>query len=245
MMPGPNVAGRIRQSVLPDILSFQNDTVWMRNLGVDKNLATVGSVPHFFAPRGFLDDAWWNRTYWMYDTGMRWAYFGWRTVSSASPAGRLLAFDGSQFYGYGLMDRRDYRGDGEGHPGFQLQVKADATKDYVLFSEVASHVPAEGSWEEWRRQIKWTAQLPFVVRSIVLTRDALLVAGGKSPTESAESHGPGTFWAASRDDGSRRAACALPAPPVLDGMALTDSGVFVSTIDGTVVCLRTKNDETR
>jgi len=82
-----------------------------------------------------------------------------------------------------------------------------------------------------------------VVRSIVLARDALLLAGGESPTEGAANHGPGTFWVASRENGSQSAACTLPAPPVLDGMALTDSGVFVSTIDGSVVCLRTKADE--
>ncbi len=85
-----------------------------------------------------------------------------------------------------------------------------------------------------RREIKWTMQPPFVVRSLVLTRDALLIAGGASLIESTESHGPGTFWVASREDGSRKAACALPAPPILDGMAMTDSGVFVSTIDGAV-----------
>ena len=92
-------------------------------------------------------------------------------------------------------------------------------------------------------RIKWAVGLPFVARSVVLTRDALLVAGGKSPTESAERHGPGAFWVASRDDGSKRAACPLPAPRVLDGMALTDAGVFISTIAGSVVCLRAKNDE--
>ncbi|MDP7639762.1 MAG: hypothetical protein QGG73_08615, partial [Candidatus Hydrogenedentes bacterium] len=193
-----------------------------------------------FAPRGFLDDAWWNRTYWMYDTGMRWAYFGWRTVSNASPAGRLLAFDGSQFYGYGLMDRRDYFGDGGSHPGFQLQVQADATKDYMLVSEVASHVPADGTWEEWKRQIEWAAPLPFVAKSIVLTRDALLVAGGASLAETAESHGPGFLRVVARKDGSKKATSALSAPPVLDGMALTGAGIFVSTIDGSVTCLANK-----
>ena len=86
--------------------------------------------------------------------------------------------------------------------------------------------------------MKWSTQLPFVARSIVLTRDALLAAGGKSLTENATTHGPGTFWVASREDGSKKAVCEIPAPPVLDGMALTDVGVFISTIDGTVVCLR-------
>ncbi len=52
----------VKQSVLPDILSLQHDTVWMRGLGVDKNLAPVRDEPHLFAPRGFLDDTWWHRT---------------------------------------------------------------------------------------------------------------------------------------------------------------------------------------
>ena len=45
-----------------------------------------------------------------------------------------------------------------------------------------------------RRKIQWAANLPFVAKSLVLTRDALLVAGGASLTENAETHGSGTFW---------------------------------------------------
>jgi hypothetical protein len=226
--------GRIRQSVLPDILSVQNETLWMRGLGVDKNLAPVKARPHLFAPRGFLDDTWWHRTYWVYGTEIGGGYTHWPDVGNVSPAGRLLAFDGGKLiYGYGRMAYRA----GDGH------VRPDMAKDYKLFAELLAPTPAAAKRREGKRRIKWTAQLPFVARSIVLTRDGLLVAGGKSPTESAERHGPGTFWVASREDGSKKAACALPAPPVLDGMALTDAGVFVSTIDGAVVCLRAKNDE--
>jgi len=43
--------------------------------------------------------------------------------------------------------------------------------------------------------------------------------------------------------GGKRTACPLPAPPVLDGMALTDAGVFVAAIDGSVICLRTADHE--
>ncbi len=225
---------KIRQMVLPDILSVQKDTIWMRGLGVDKNLARVQNQPHLFAPRGFLDDTWWHRTYWLYGTEIGSGYTYWPLVGNVSPAGRLLTLDGGKLiYGYGRMAYRA----GDGH------VRPDMAKDYKLFAEVLDPAPKATRDEQRKRQIKWTKQLPFVARSIVLSRDALLVAGGKSPTESAESHGPGTFWVASREDGSKRAACALPAPPVLDGMALTDSGVFVSTIDGSVACLRTRNDE--
>jgi len=227
-------AGGIRRGVLPGILSAQKGAVWMRGLGVDKDLAPVESRPHLFAPRGFLDDTWWHRTYWLYGTAIRGGYTHWPDVGNVSPAGRLLAFDGGKLiYGYGRMAYRM----GDGH------VRPNMAKGYKLFAEVLDPAPAAARRRDDKRRITWTAQLPFVARSIMLTRDALLVAGGKSPIESAASHGAGTFWVASRQDGSRRAACALPAGPVLDGMALTDAGVFVSTIDGTVVCLRAKNDK--
>jgi len=225
---------RIRQMVLPDILSAQKGAIWMRGLGVDKDLAPVEARPHLFAPRGFLDDTWWHRTYWMYGTEMGGGYSNWPDVGNVIPAGRLLTFDdGKLIYGYGRMAYRM----GDGH------VRPDMAKGYKLFAEVLHPAPAAERRREGKRRIEWTTQLPFVARSVVLTRDALLVAGGKSPTESAVRHGPGTFWVASRQDGSKRTACVLPAPPVLDGMALTDAGVFVSTIDGTVVCLRSKNEE--
>ena len=223
--------GAIRKSVLSDILSAQNGAVWMRHVGVDKDLAPVENRPHLFAPRGFLDGTWWHRTYWLYGREIGGGYTHWPDAGNRVPAGRLLAFDGGGLiYGYGRMAYRM----GDGH------VRADMTRGYKLFAETLAPdaTPAEKRRDGTRR-IKWTASQPFVARSIVLTRDALLVAGGTSPIETAASHGKGTFWVASRRDGSKRAACVLPAPPVLDGMALTGEGVFVSTIDGTVVCLRT------
>jgi len=219
--------GKISQKVLPDILSIENNALWMRGLGVDKNLTPVIDSPHVFAPRGFLDDTWWHRTYWIYGTKIGGGYTHWPLVGNQSPAGRLLTFDdGNLIYGYGRMAYRA----GDGH------VRPDMAKDYKLFGEVLNPAPSA------KRQIKWAAQLPFVARSIVLTRDALLIAGGKSPTENDASHGQGTFWVASRKDGSKKDACTLPAPPVLDGMALTDQGVFISAIDGTIICLRTNNN---
>ena len=225
---------RIRRRVLPDILSVQSGAVWMRGLGVDKDLAPVENRPHLFAPRGFLDDTWWHRTYWVYGTEVKGGYTHWPDVGNMVPAGRLLAFDGGGLiYGYGRMVYRM----GDGH------ARAEMVKDYKLFAEFLNASPAAARRGERKRRIKWTAELPFVARSLVLTRDAVLVVGGKSPTETAETHGPGMLWVVSREDGSKRAACALPAPPVLDGMALTDAGLFVSTIDGTVVRLRAADDE--
>jgi len=181
----------------------------MRGLGVDARLAPVEDRPHLFAPRG--------------------GYTNWPTVGNVSPAGRLLVFDGGKcIYGYGRMAYRA----GGGH------VRPDMAKDYHLFAEVLDTRPAAKSRRDGKRRIAWTAQPPFVVRAMVLTRDALLLAGGTFGAECAEGQGPGAFQVASREDGSPWVSCALSAAPVLDGMAFTDAGVFVSTLDGTVVCLR-------
>jgi len=224
---GAQGSGIIRQQVLPDILSIQRGAVWMRHLGVDERLAPVERRDHLYAPRGFLDDAWWHRTYWIHGTVMMDAYGGWPVVGNRRPAGRLLARDGGgSIYGYGRMAYRA----GDGH------TRADATASYKLFSEDISR-PPDTKWKDMKRAINWARQLPFIARSIVLSRDGLIVAGGESLTDSVESHGPGTLWVASREDGSKRAECRLPAPPVLDGMILSDAGIFLSAIDGSLIRL--------
>ena len=238
-VPGGRGANIIRQSVLPDILSIQKDTVWMRGLGVDKNLAPVEDLPHLFAPRGFLDDTWWHRTYWLYGTAVGGGYSNWPLAGNAVPAGRLLVFDGGEsIYGYGRMTYRL----GDGHVGPQV------ANDYKLFAEILAPKPqtrkdprGEKRQVPGRREIKWATNLPFVARAIVLTRDALLVAGGQSLPDATERDTRGILWIASRTDGAKQDDCPLPAPPVVDGMALTDSGIFVSMMNGSVACLRTQN----
>lgn len=235
---GGGGANVIRQSVLPDILSIQNDTVWMRGLGVNKNLAPVSDEPHLFAPRGFLDDTWWHRTYWLYGTEIGGGYTHWPDAGNTVPAGRLLVFDGGKhIYGYGRLRYRM----GDGH------VRPSAVEDYKLFAEILAPEPktrqdrrGETKQPARRRQIVWSRRLSFVARSIVLTRDAMLVAGGTAPVESPQRYGPGTLWIISRDDGTKAAEYTIPAPPIVDGMALTDSGVFLSTMNGQVACLHSK-----
>jgi hypothetical protein len=236
MAAGANRDGLIRARVLPDILSAQKGAVWMRGLGVDKNLSPVQGKPHLYAPRGFLDDTWWHRTYWVYDKAVGGGYMNWAKTGTESPSGRLLVSDGGNLiYGYGRLGNRrsDINHPEAGH------VLPDPTGRYMLFAEALEPKPTAARWPDTTRDVIWGARLPFVAKAIVLTRDSLLVAGGASLTESAESHSPGAFWVASREDGSKMAECTLPAPPVLDGMALTGAGVFVSAVDGTVACLQT------
>ena len=165
---GGRGANVIRQSVLPDILSIENDTVWMRGLGVNKNLAPVPDEPHLFAPRGFLDDTWWHRTYWVYGTKIGGGYSHWPDAGNAVPAGRLLVFDGGKhIYGYGRLRYRM----GDGHVG------RGAASDYTTICRDPRTRATEpgrsgrcGTRERrtgepvGRRQIEWVSQLPFVAQ---------------------------------------------------------------------------------
>lgn len=228
---GKNV---IKAAALPGLLSMQDGNVYMRHLRFLPRLSRQNKgLPHLYAPGGFLDDTWWHRTYWIYGTRMMSGYGGWPRIGNVTPAGRLLVYDGGEMiYGYGRMTYRA----GAGH------VRPDAAKDYKVFAEVRSPKPGPEDKKKrgrgGRREITWSEPLPFVARALVLSRDALLVAGGDGLPGTDADAAPGTFQIISRQDGGRRAACRLPAPPVLDGMALTGGGVLVSTTDGKVVCLK-------
>ncbi len=231
---------RIAQRVLPDILSLQRGSVFMRDLRFDKELsASLKPLPHLYAPAGFLDHSWWHRTYWIYGTQIMSGYGGWPKVGNMVPAGRLLAFDeGDVIYGYSRMAYR--AGGGHVHP--------DAAKDYRLFAELLPTVPPPNGRSSKQkkksrrptrqRQIQWSASLPFVASSIVLTSDGLVAAGGQSLPGNVPSSSPGTLWVTSRQDGSKMAECRLASPPIQDGMALCRSGIYLSAVDGSVVCLR-------
>jgi hypothetical protein len=232
-------AGVIAERVLPDVLSVQSGAIFMRQVGFSAKLAPkTGATPHLYAPGGFLDNTWWHRTYWIYGTYMKSAWGGWPVVGNQVPAGRLLVFDGGEtIYGYGRLAYR--AGGGHVHP--------DAKKDYKLFAEAIAPKQTGGAAPKpkgrrrrgvrFTRKVAWSKPLPFLARSLVLTPDALVVAGGASLIETAEDHGPGTLAIAARADGAIRGTCRLPAPPVLDGIALTTSGAFVSMIDGRLVCV--------
>ena len=236
--------GVIKERVLPDLLSLQQGDLFMRDMRLSRSLAPLakskmrrgGPVAHLYAPGGFLDDTWWHRTYWIYGTSMMSGYGGWPKVGNAVPAGRLLTFDGEgPIYGYGRMSYRA----GAGH------VRPDATGDYQLFAEALAPEPGEekagnkrAKQNARKRKVLWSRTLPFLAKSVVLARDALLVAGGQSLVESPERHGPGELWIVSRRDGTQQGGCKFGAPPILDGVAFTSSGVFVSAVDGSVICLR-------
>ncbi|NLS98012.1 MAG: PQQ-binding-like beta-propeller repeat protein [Planctomycetaceae bacterium] len=207
------------QNMMPgsrnDVLTCDAEHVYLQESMFDgKDMIRHGGNPHLFAVTGMLDDAWSHRSYWIFGT-----------VCSLSTGcsgrakdliyGRLLALDDDTVYGYGRKNV---------HWSNQLE-----DGPYQLFA-----VPREGG------ERKWSVSVPLQVRAMVLTRDALFVAG--SPVKGGERSGTprqtdkGLLLAVSTKDGSVSGEVSLDSPPVFDGMA-AGGRLYLALETGSVACL--------
>ncbi len=103
---------------LSDILSSDGESVYMRSQRFDLegnrmfigphsgDAPTQGSVQsgegrHLFSPLGFLDGDWFHRGYWVYGKSFAGGHNGYYQAGKFTPAGRILACDGENVYGFG------------------------------------------------------------------------------------------------------------------------------------------------
>jgi len=107
---------------LPDILSCDGKYIYMRSQPFSlkgKRLplqpiprgrdADAGAPPpvqnpkfvHLFCPTGFLDDAGWHRSYWLYGSSFVSGWCGYFLAGRVTPAGKILAVDEKIVYGFG------------------------------------------------------------------------------------------------------------------------------------------------
>ncbi|HEY2414256.1 MAG TPA: PQQ-binding-like beta-propeller repeat protein [Pirellulaceae bacterium] len=134
---------------LPDVLSFDGKSVYMRSqqfdlagkrlgLGPNSGQAPVhaavqkGETAHLFAPMGFLDDTWFHRTYWVYGRSFAGGHNGYYQAGKYTPAGRIIVADDSNVYGFARKPQ---------------YLKWTTTMEYELFSankKAADQALAEG-----------------------------------------------------------------------------------------------------
>ncbi len=98
---------------LPDVLSCDGRSVYMRSQPFDltgrrrgvivprDHTDQTGPRAHLFSPTGFLDDAWWHRSYWIYGKTPRSGAGGWYLAGRRAPAGRIMVFDEDNVYAFG------------------------------------------------------------------------------------------------------------------------------------------------
>jgi hypothetical protein len=114
------------------------------------------------------------------------------------------------------------------------------------------------------KAFRWHRQLPARIRAMALARvpaagdgkagdggagsgKTLFVAGppdvidAKDPYAALEGRRGGRCWALSAADGEVLSECALPSPPVFDGLIVAFGRVYMSTVSGRLVCLGKEN----
>ncbi|MFP4057622.1 MAG: PQQ-binding-like beta-propeller repeat protein [Candidatus Brocadiia bacterium] len=253
---------------LPDVLSSDGRHVYMRSQPFDKKgrrtqvapprdfRDQTGPTAHLFCPTGFLDDAWWHRSYWLYGKNPLSAAGWWYLAGWKAPAGRLLVFDEKSVYGFGRRARH---------------FPATTWMEYHLFAcdkapELEVLVPRAKMHPRRRRHgahtapaYRWSQPLPILVRGMVLAGRTLFVAGPPDLLDERESctHLREPEWAARRRehaaawagekggrlialgaaDGQKLGETALRSPPVFDGLIAAGGRLYLATMDGKVLCL--------
>ncbi len=244
--------------VLTDVLLADGNDIYMRHMKLDLETGSeTATGVHLFSPIGLLDDTWWHRSYWTINDQFTSHWSGWWKVGNSAPSGRILSYDDDLVFGFG---RSEYHGGNTGQWRGGEHYRLFSLDRHGTIPAVAPKNPKDRRDKGKPAVLKyhWTKRVPLLVKALVVTDESIFVAGPHDVVKTEEETGDGalvltnakevldawngklggTLWAVSRRDGSKRAAYELESPPVFDGMAAAGGSLYLSTVDGRVVCFR-------
>lgn len=211
-----------RSAFKSDMLLTDGTKIYMRHKAFNANLNTTTNVSdHIIATCGMLDGGPQHRTYWALDDKLQGkTKKGW---------GEMLVLEGSTYYQM------------RGFPVHRHSYFDPRLRGYELTKSGA-----------------WTSYVPVTTKSMVASGDAIFVAGNPveakldydrddlfeevaAYTASYKGQLGGLLWAVSKADGSKLAEYSLDAPPVWNGMAVADGGLYISLANGKIVAFRGSN----
>jgi len=193
---------------------------------------------HVFSTAGFLDDTWFNRTFWMYSE----TWPGFYISHLAAKTGQLLVVDDTKTYAVQAFPRRN----------LQSPLFTPAEKGYLLLADDNDNEPVAPDYTRGvpkgigftrQRPPVWHKWIPIRIRAMVAAQDKLFVAGppdvvdADDPMAAFEDRKGAVLRACSTADGKMLAEHKLNAPPVFDGLIAASGQLFMCTTDGHVVCL--------
>jgi hypothetical protein len=211
-----------------DILTAESGQVSMRSFVLDFDPAATppparGKGSKLRARFGLLDPAWSHRVGWS-----RWP----------GPASRLLVFDTNEsVFGY----------------GFKIRYQVLNTFDHYLYGKSVNGREVKTLWPDQK--------LPFFVTAMALAENMLFLAGPadikiidhpeiykraaqpefqeklRRQNQVLSGDEGAILWVIDKRDGKRLAEYDLGHLPVFDGMAAAKQSVFLSTVDGSLVCM--------
>ncbi len=252
--PAELLPDRELPGVLPDILSTDGENIWMRSVTFDRELnIREEHPPHLFCSMGFLDDTWWERTYWIYGPHFFSGAAGVHYAKYVSAAGRILVCDERDVYGY---QDDTFPETGLFCAGKEPKlVKSDSSrfrKSKYRNARKTKVVP------------NWRIDVPLYPHGLALAGDVLFAAGPprfneqrtrdyldtcasddfrlipvlQEALDSFLGKKGGVLWAVRKTDGAKLAELALPDSPSFDGLIAANGALYLSTKSGSVLCLR-------
>jgi len=196
---------------------------------------------HLFTTGGFLDDSWWNRTFWMYSK----TWPGYQMAHLAPKAGQILVIGPELTYAVQAYPTRNVHS-----PMF-----TPGTKGYLLVADRNDNEPVldrrawgkdKGMGFTRKAPPVWFQWVPVRMRALVLAGGKLVGIGPpdaldpKDPLLHLESRDGSVLCGFAAADGRKLLEKKLTFAPVFDGLIAAHGKLFVSTVDGRVVALAPK-----
>ncbi|MHC4084933.1 MAG: outer membrane protein assembly factor BamB family protein [Planctomycetota bacterium] len=193
---------------------------------------------HVFSTSGFLDDSWFNRTFWMYSATWPGFYMAHRGAKS----GQLLVVGPEKTYAVQSYPSRNLQSPlfTPGKKGYLLL--ADENDNEPVLADYTRGVP-KGIGFTRQKLPAWFKWVSVRIRGMVLAGRHLFVAGPRDivdtddPMAAFEGRKGALLYVHSAVDGRVLAEHKLEAPPVFDGLIAANARLYLSLENGTVVCL--------
>ena len=238
-----------------DILSGDGTNFYMKQLAFDEKCKpTETTTPHLYSVTGLLGEEWFVRAYWRFGARHGAGWSRWAQAANQSPFGRILSFDGKRIYGFG---RVEVVGGAIGHRKDAYHLFASPKPGPVAAAPPAPKKGVRGKKKPANKPVArlWSGTCGLTVRAQVLAGDQLLIAGPtdvakKSDSKALSYENEAETLAAMRGEkgaflnvhstkeGARKSQVEILSVPVFDGMSVAGDRVFVSLLDGSIICLQ-------
>ncbi|MEF8788285.1 MAG: hypothetical protein V5A84_04375, partial [Planctomycetota bacterium] len=191
---------------------------------------------HLMAPWGFLDDAWFNRSFWIYGDIWPGFYLG----NSAARAGQLVVVGPEKTFSMNAYPNRNLQSPLPSDKGYLVMADSNETKPRLR--PEAQGTPKGFGFKRTAEPV-WFTWTPVRVRGMVLAGDRLYMAGPpgaqmvKNPRAAMQGRKGAILQSVSADDGKKLSRRRLDSAPVHDGLIAAGGRLYMSTLDGTVMCL--------
>jgi len=202
------------------------------------NMGDRRTGTHLVATAGFLDDTWFNRTYWM--RSANWP--GWYHAHRGAKSGQLLVVGPERTYAVQAFPTRNRQSPLFTPGGKGYLLLADANDTEPVLDDLTRGATKGMGYTRLKPPV-WYDWVPIRVRGMVLAGNHLFVAGSpdivdpSDPMAAFEGRRGAVLRTVSAADGKKLAEQKLASPPVFDGLIAAAGRLYLTLTNGEVLCL--------